>query len=183
VAAPTPGLCVDAGTTLTQRRHAQLNAGANVTGLGTLSCPVPRSTSTTGWTSPRGCGINLAMGAEFQHRHDDQSALHHERWHAGGTGAVTISGNFDVTSYSTLSGPHTHTQGISTVNMPGAGVATQFQWWQDVDQRRQLTIAATTSSTSVRSAAVQHADQRRGATLNLSSTNGTPLNFYTGRRR
>jgi len=33
------------------------------------------------------------------------------------------------------------------------------------------------------SARVQHADQRAGATLNLSSTNGTPLNFYTGRRR
>ncbi len=40
----------------------------------------------------------------------------------GGTGAVTVSGAFDVTAHSTLSGPGTFTtEGVSTVNLSGGG--------------------------------------------------------------
>ena len=100
----------------------------------------------------------------------------------GGTGSVTITGAFDVTGSSTLGGTGTlTTQGTSTVSMAVAsgvlGLTGGKTWINQgvltIGSDERLDFGLTTGGSNTLTIAV-------GATLNLSSTSATPLDFFTG---
>ncbi|MFS6826944.1 beta strand repeat-containing protein [Cyanobium sp. ATX-6F1] len=177
---------VDAGTTLNFSSGTRdLNAGSNITGLGTLSVSgatvnaniaLDFLASGTSLSVSNNGSLYVNSGLTVGNLPLDGGTL-------GGTGDVTVSGAFDVTSFSYLSGPGLFTtQGTSTVNMPSElGGYLNLEGGKNWVNEGTLTIGgddliyfgfvgggANTLTNAV------------GATLNLSSAAGTPLSYWAG---
>ena len=197
---------VDAGTTLNLSGGTRnLNTGSNITGAGAFAvsgatvsandkldiAATGAALSVSGGTLNVGANatagllapVTISGDAELQHfQRAYPSQPSHERRHPGGHAAVTVSGDFTVTGQSALAGTGTFTtQSASTINI---GAQTSFlglvggKGWTNQgtitvggDDRILFGFSAGGTNTLTNAA---------GATLNLTSTFSTPIDFFTG---
>ena len=139
----------------------------------------------------RGCARDLGADGGGQRRGDELQ--HHSAvslpslvltgGSVGGAAAVTVTGVFEVSgSYATLAGTGVFTtQGVSTVNMSAGVVYLALTGGKTWVNEGTLTIGGDDHLYfGVSSGGSNQLVNAAGATLNLASTNGTPLNHYTG---
>ena len=100
----------------------------------------------------------------------------------GGTGEVTVTGAFNVTGHSFLSGTGLFTtEGVSTVNLGGGATLLSINGGKTWVNEGVLTVAGDDAIYfGYTSGGTNTLTNAAGATLNLSSTHATPLNHWTG---
>ena len=101
----------------------------------------------------------------------------------GGTGALTVTGAFDVTGASWLTGGGTFiSQGVSSVNIGAANGCLVFGGGKTWINQGTLTVGGDDFITfgGTGGTATNTLTNAAGATLNLSSTNGTPIAYTSG---
>ncbi|ROZ64162.1 CARDB domain-containing protein [Ramlibacter sp. WS9] len=100
----------------------------------------------------------------------------------GGTGAVTVAGAFNVTGNSTLSGTGAFTtQGASLIDIAGGSSYLNFTGGKTWINQGTLTVGGDDILRfGLFSGGTNTLTNAAGATLNLSSTYGTPIDFYAG---